>query len=82
MLGRVRGFEIDMYVCALDIWQALQLHLKVFRDIVRFAKAEIGVHDDIDLDYNAWARVPCANSVELNHPRIVGHRHVGDMIQE
>ncbi|OSS48738.1 hypothetical protein B5807_06873 [Epicoccum nigrum] len=72
---------IDVHIGALHIRQALELDLQLLRDVVGGAQAGVGVHDDVDLDDEAGARVVGAHRVDLADGGGVGHGDVGDVLQ-
>jgi hypothetical protein len=73
VLGPMIRLVIDMDICALHIGQALELDLQFLSDVVRGAQGFFWVHDDVDFDDEAGARVVCADGVDLFDCGGVGH---------
>jgi hypothetical protein len=59
------SFVIDMHIGPLDIGQALEFDLQFLCNIVGSAQSFLGVHDDVDFDNEAGARVVGADRVDL-----------------
>lgn len=76
MLWRVASLVVDVYVAALDIWQRLELHLKLLGDVVSFFEGVVLVHHYVDFDNEAWSRVPSADSIEGSNVLRVRHGYV------